>query len=369
MINVQSGLAAERPADPAVGDVYIETDTSTVSTCYTAGTWTPVVTKEHKELTGLEADDHTQYLNVARHDLAARHPSSIITGIQSGAVAQRPDNPAVGDVWIEHDPSKLYACFEAGEWTQFSPTTKIQSGPIAERPENPVKGDVYVETDTSTVSTCYTAGTWTPTAPKEHGELDLLDADDHQQYLTEERHDIAARHPASIVKWTQGGLDADKPDNPVVGDIWIATDTLKTYACFNSGSWLAFGTPTGPSPPTEDLLQIYFVTPQNVLHVEGTGDIVWTDLDLSTYVPAGAAGVLLNLLLFRGEAAARLQVRRKGHTGPTTHQVETTHNNSWIHNFVIVECNTNQAIQYKLDGQEEATSASLYIHLFGYTAI
>jgi len=33
---------------------------------------------DHGELTGLGDDDHTQYLNVARHDLTARHPLSVL---------------------------------------------------------------------------------------------------------------------------------------------------------------------------------------------------------------------------------------------------------------------------------------------------
>ena len=33
---------------------------------------------DHGNLTGLEDDDHSQYLNVARHDLVARHPLSVL---------------------------------------------------------------------------------------------------------------------------------------------------------------------------------------------------------------------------------------------------------------------------------------------------
>jgi len=34
--------------------------------------------RDHGELTGLGDDDHTQYLNVARHDLVARHPLAVL---------------------------------------------------------------------------------------------------------------------------------------------------------------------------------------------------------------------------------------------------------------------------------------------------
>ena len=42
VINLQSGTAAAKPGSPAVGDIYIETDTSKVYACYSAGVWTEV---------------------------------------------------------------------------------------------------------------------------------------------------------------------------------------------------------------------------------------------------------------------------------------------------------------------------------------
>jgi len=40
--NLESGLAAAKPGSPAVGDCYIETDTSKFYVCYSAGAWTQV---------------------------------------------------------------------------------------------------------------------------------------------------------------------------------------------------------------------------------------------------------------------------------------------------------------------------------------
>ncbi len=42
VINLQSGAAAAKPGSPAVGDIYVETDTSKVYACYSAGSWTEV---------------------------------------------------------------------------------------------------------------------------------------------------------------------------------------------------------------------------------------------------------------------------------------------------------------------------------------
>ena len=39
VINLQSGIASAKPGTPAVGDVYIETDTATVYACYVAEAW------------------------------------------------------------------------------------------------------------------------------------------------------------------------------------------------------------------------------------------------------------------------------------------------------------------------------------------
>ena len=40
--NLQSGTSVAKPANPEVGDIYIETDTSKVYACYSAGVWTEV---------------------------------------------------------------------------------------------------------------------------------------------------------------------------------------------------------------------------------------------------------------------------------------------------------------------------------------
>lgn len=43
VVNLQSGVAGAKPGTPAVGDVYIETDTSKVYVCNTAESWTEIV--------------------------------------------------------------------------------------------------------------------------------------------------------------------------------------------------------------------------------------------------------------------------------------------------------------------------------------
>lgn len=40
--NLRSGTAASKPASPAIGDCYVETDTSKFYVCFTAGAWVQV---------------------------------------------------------------------------------------------------------------------------------------------------------------------------------------------------------------------------------------------------------------------------------------------------------------------------------------
>lgn len=55
VINLQSGTAAQKPGSSAVGDIYIETDTSKVYACYSAGNWAEVGDKEGEVFLGFWA--------------------------------------------------------------------------------------------------------------------------------------------------------------------------------------------------------------------------------------------------------------------------------------------------------------------------
>jgi len=43
VVNLQSGTTAARPANPEVGDVYLETDTSKLYACFSAETWSEII--------------------------------------------------------------------------------------------------------------------------------------------------------------------------------------------------------------------------------------------------------------------------------------------------------------------------------------
>lgn len=73
---------------------------------------------DHGNLSGLADDDHTQYLNVARHDTTARHGASVVDhGIIGG----------LGD--DDHPQYLLRSLVDLDDWTTFTPTV-TQSGSV-----------------------------------------------------------------------------------------------------------------------------------------------------------------------------------------------------------------------------------------------
>lgn len=84
VINLQSGLDASKSATPAVGDVYLATDTDKTYVCFTAEEWSDKA-----------------YAN----------------NLQSGLDASKSATPAVGDVYIATDAAIMYVCYTANNWT------------------------------------------------------------------------------------------------------------------------------------------------------------------------------------------------------------------------------------------------------------
>jgi hypothetical protein len=76
VINLQSGTAAQKPESPAVGDVYVETDTSKVYACFSEGSWTDVTGGP-----GAEAPADASYVTTEAEDgLSAETQHSALTG-------------------------------------------------------------------------------------------------------------------------------------------------------------------------------------------------------------------------------------------------------------------------------------------------
>lgn len=106
----------------------------------------------HADLLGLDADDHSQYLNTTRHDTTTRH--------------------TLGTV-VPHDDHGSLSGLEDDDHTQYLNTTR------------------HDITDRHTLGTVV--------AHDDHGSLSGLDDDDHTQYLNETRHDTTDRHTLGTV--------------------------------------------------------------------------------------------------------------------------------------------------------------------------
>ncbi len=99
---------------------------------------------DHGDLDGLTDDDHSQYLNIARHDLVARHPLAVLDSA---------------------------VCSET-------------------------EADSKITTHKNNASAHHTK---TDSSEIDHGSVQGLADDDHSQYLNTARHDLTARHPLGTV--------------------------------------------------------------------------------------------------------------------------------------------------------------------------
>jgi len=106
----------------------------------------------HANLSGLDADDHTQYLNTTRHDVTDRH--------------------TLGTV-VPHDSHSSLSNLSNDDHTQYLNETRHDT------------------TDR------HALGTVVP--HDDHGLLSGLGDDDHTQYLNTTRHDTTARHTLGTV--------------------------------------------------------------------------------------------------------------------------------------------------------------------------
>lgn len=91
--SITSGLDANKPTIPAIGDMYGATDTNKLYVCFTAGTWTKV---------------------------------SYLADASSGLDADKSASPAVGDTYFTTDLLTQLVCFATGVWTNT--TKRIKTG-------------------------------------------------------------------------------------------------------------------------------------------------------------------------------------------------------------------------------------------------
>ena len=147
-----------------------------------------------------------------------------VDNIQSGIHTERPTTPALGDIWVSTDVKKFFACFVAGNWVHINPVDITGS----------VDGDFFAY----------------------DGATGFL--------------------KPKTVSALQYGLEEDLPENPDVGDVYMATDTETVYYCFTDDIWLP--TYLSKSRVTEfeydDNEDITIVDTNQIFETDSSGDLM-----------------------------------------------------------------------------------------------
>jgi hypothetical protein len=122
------------------------------------------------------------------------------TNLKSGADADKPSSPKVGDLYVATDTKIVYACYVNGSWERQPMLRAGTSADILTMPR--VQGDMFFATDQNCMYRAHTS--------KSLGRLDNY----------------------------SGGPTAGKPANPLPGDAYLDTDTGTFYICLTSGNWV-----------------------------------------------------------------------------------------------------------------------------------
>lgn len=113
---------------------------------------------------------------------------------------------------------------------QVGPVDEIQFGLHVNRPTTPKKGWVYISQDVKKMWVCFVDNVWTHVNP-----VDLTGVTEGQYFKYNGTTGFLV--PATGVAGIQIGLDDNKPSDPDVGDIYLATDTQIVYYCFQDDAW------------------------------------------------------------------------------------------------------------------------------------
>ena len=116
---------------------------------------------------------------------------------------------------------------------------------------------------------------------------------------------------AGILK---SGLDGSKSANPTVGDVYVATDTNKTYVCYSANVWTEITGVAGAGKPFIFLNPGGATLPNDgfpiLEKVSGTNHVFWVakfdcdgtnvkqDMYFSTMMPAGYGGGTLRITIY-----------------------------------------------------------------------
>jgi hypothetical protein len=103
----------------------------------------------------------------------------------------------------------------------------------------------------------------------------------------------------------------------------------------------------------------------NALHLTNQSSTDWIDFDLSPFVTAQTYAVSLEITAEDTSGESQLVLRRKGYTGGTFGPVVESSTGALTVNDVIIGCNEDQMIQYKIIASGSGTAA-VRIRVTGY---
>ena len=157
--NLQSGTAAAKPANPEVGDVYLETDTSKLYACFSVESWTEIVAGSGKapddaSYVTVNAEEslsaETQHANLSGGELhdpkSHTHTESDVTDLDHDAQkikGQAVDAPVAGD-----DGKLLQYDHGNSKYTHAEPEADLPSVTVGDN--LCVSADTERETDSAT---------------------------------------------------------------------------------------------------------------------------------------------------------------------------------------------------------------------------
>jgi len=113
---------------------------------------------------------------------------------------------------------------------QLRDVDEFRIGLLADRPTSPVAGWIYCASDVKKFFVCFVDGTWVHV-----NAVDVTGSSDGDYFKFDGTTGFLVPTPAVTGFLT--GLDADKPADPDVGEVYLATDTQIVYYCFVDNVW------------------------------------------------------------------------------------------------------------------------------------
>jgi hypothetical protein len=113
---------------------------------------------------------------------------------------------------------------------QVRDVDEFRIGLLADRPTSPLAGWIYCASDFKKFFVCFVDGSWVHVNP-----VDITGASDGDYFKFDGVTGFLT--PTPSVTGFLVGLDASKPANPDIGQVYLATDTQIVYYCFVEDEW------------------------------------------------------------------------------------------------------------------------------------